>query len=163
VDPNDLQTVHMDGYRVLTDEETYALGTQAALIQDGEVVNKASLGRWASDTPEGLADSYPAWARRSKLAAAMLRFINELGELSELDSVYQDVRRFVVETGTVQLGLPLVATESEETHVRLLMLPDGTYLRVIEDETHEIMTVEELQRLMEQPPEDDVLGQGDLV
>ena len=55
----------------------------------------------------------------------------------------------------------LVASESEETHARTFLLPDGNYLCVVEDNFSEICTPDQLQDAMRreaQMTEGDDLG-----
>jgi hypothetical protein len=152
----------MDGYRVLTEEREHELLVSLVFKAHGQVVQSLLAGLLTQPVADDLALCYPAHARNAKLLAAMLRFFNEGGTQTELEESYNYVQQFISDTGQTQLGLQLVAVESEETHARMYALPDGNYLRIIEDETHEVLSPEDVLRMMEETPEDDEIGQGDL-
>ncbi len=159
MNPADFNTAHLDGYSVDTLETEDTLEIWATLVGEGEVKERKLFWRVSFPGTNKAVDFYPEYNRRKKLLAALLRALNEGGEWVELHDAFNCAVECLEKFGA-RIGLPVVAVESEETHARTFLLPDRRYLRVIEGEVSEVLTVEEMQALIEgREPEEDGLGQ----
>ena len=83
----------------------------------------------------------PKFRRLEKLLSAFVRFFNE-GGTTDVVVLLEEIARNHVQT---TVDAELVASESEETHARTFLLPDGNYLHIVEDELSEICTPAQLQ------------------
>lgn len=149
--PEQFATAHLDGYRIAT--ETIESGPQTHTnfyldyVQAGTRVSRAPVTSMTCETLL-LVEQLPLIERRRKLLAAMARFFNEGGDRDELQELYVAAQHGVARHYAT-IGVPPVCIEAEETHARTFRLPDGRYLRIVEDEFSEVMTVAEMAMAMD--------------
>jgi hypothetical protein len=150
-EPDTFATAHLDGYRITTETAETGLLTRVDFHLDwlqGGLRERREL--LASLTFETLAavEHLPIVERERKVLAAMVRYFNEGGDRERLCELYAAAQSCVANCGaTVQLSPACI--ESEETHARTFRLPDGRYLRIVEDDFSEVMTVDELAMAMQ--------------
>lgn len=145
---SDLRFAHRDGYRVRAVESENRLSLYACLVARGKVIARRRVWQVQEDDSEQLYLHYPEWNRRKKLLAALLRAFNEGANMDEVGDLYLAAHKARDKFGA-EIPHQVVAVDSEETHVRTFLLESGKYLRVIEDDTSEVMTPEEMQAIIE--------------
>lgn len=149
---DELETAHRDGYRVVTEtteaDQQFRVDFYLNYIQAGLCVRSEHLATRRFPASQHV-EELPLIERERKLLAAMARFFNEGGDRDRFDVLGPALRNCVGQCGaTVQLSPACI--ESEETHARTFRLPDGQYLRVVEDAFSEVMTIDEMAMAMEQ-------------
>lgn len=143
--PDALRTSHTDGYRILaevTDRKNGGslLQLQLCYLHGDTIRSKAVLWEKQCDAVS-VVDELPGFRRLEKLLAAFTRFFNEGGS-TDVVVMLEDIARNHI---TARVGAELVASESQETHARTFLLPDGMYLHVVEDQFSEVLTAAEMQ------------------
>lgn len=143
-----LRTAHRDGYRVRAVARDNWLAIFICLIAGGKVVSRKRVWRIEEHDVDGLIQHYPEWNRRAKLLAALMRTYNEGADQDELGEAFLAADAFR-RKHAAEIPFDIVAVESEETHVRTYLLPNGNYLRVHEDEIAEELTPQQMAELAE--------------
>jgi hypothetical protein len=159
--PAALATSHYDGYRIhsVADERPDGgafLSLQLYYLYGNKLQWKRMLWEKQCDKPM-LTAELPKFRRLEKLLGAFVRFFNEGGTTDVVLLLEEIARNHIQAT----VDAELVASESEETHARTFLLPDGNYLCVVEDNFSEICTPDQLQDAMRreaQMTEGDDLG-----
>lgn len=144
-------TLHTDGWRVDIRREDRQIDVMLQLYAGGELVEEHRLNSFVANP--GAADSYMAEAGRfARMAQAVCRFLNTGGDIRDVFMVFNVLQGIGIDAA---IGLELVGTQAEETHVAIFRKPDGSFLRIIEDEVTEHLTQSDLLQIVE---EEDFLG-----
>lgn len=153
-------TAHLDGYRVTLEQLESGAATlcriELAIKYNGQPVKVANLMPPQSIPTTDVPDHLARLGRTTKCYAAMTRFLNEGGTLTELRSMAACLDAVLLQNQLLMQAEP-VCVESEETHARTFRLPDGRFLRIVEDAFSEVMTTEEMAMAMQA----DRRGSGD--
>lgn len=141
-------TAAYDGYRIRVFEDSQSVLLDAQLVQGGRVVDGQVLEQGLGKSFEQIAAIMPGVERQAKVARAMLRFLNEGGDILELHSLLTKISDWhdIVKASPIY---PLAGADSEETHARTFALPNGNYLYIVEGIEAEELTASQLRALYE--------------
>lgn len=146
-----IDSAHLDGYRITLDSTEEGAVVVRALtlcfVADGELRDSRVLQVWRH--PADVAHNANADIERTrKLYAAMTRFINEGGTLTDV-ATYAKTLSELMEPVVRVMPCDPCCIESEEAHARTYLLPEQRYLHVVEDDFSEVLTAAELSAAME--------------
>lgn len=158
--PQQLAASHFDGYRISAtasqvDASNVTRLRLAVCLLQGNTIQQTWVVWTRECDDDSLAATLPAFRRLEKLLAAFVRFFNE-GGTTDVVKLLADVADCV----TTSINAELVASESEETHARTFLLPDGNYLHIVEDDYSEVCTPAEMQAAVAR--EEILMGDDDL-